>query len=110
MSESDVELEINGADCDQHQFFQCCHIGMVFYSSDQIDDYRQMEFNLSLLEDSGDKIPINCKGVVVDSSYEEDRAMFKTYLLYTEIDEDVRDRLRRLSKEKDLRCPFCAKS
>ena len=111
MDNSNVQLVIDGPGRDrQHQFFQCCHIGMVFFSENPIEDYSQMEFNLSFLEESESDLPLNCKGVVVDSSYEEERGMYKTFFLYTDIDSRTKDRLKAISKEKELRCPFCLRS
>ena len=106
MSDEYIKLVVGEAEDDRNQLFQCCHIGMVFYTPEQIEDYRQMQFQLSL---NGDGL-LNCTGVVVDSLYVEEREMFKTFLLYTDIDDSTRERLRKISSEKELRCPFCQRS
>jgi hypothetical protein len=108
MSDEYIQLVVGDMEDDRNQLFQCCHIGMVFYTPEQIEDYRQMQFELSLNGDSDG--PVNCKGVVVDSLYVEEREMYKTFLLYTDIDDSTRSRLRKISSEKELRCPFCQRS
>lgn len=114
MDNDNVEVVFDGCEGksrQEHRFFQCCHIGMVFFTSDLMEDYRQMEFNLSFPEDDGSSgAPINCKGVVVDSDYDEERGLYKTCLLYIDIDDNTKKRLEKVTKEKDLRCPYCLRS
>lgn len=110
MDDGSVELMIDSTDGGRKPLlFQCCHIGMVFYSPEPIENYKQINFNLSIIADSDEDIPLNCKGVVVDSDYEEEKDMYKTFLLYTDIDGGTKERLKKISEERELKCPFCLK-
>ncbi len=111
MSKDDVKLVLGGGDgCNNPKFLQCCHLGMIFLCESKVDDFRQLQFNLSFDETSDADCTISCKGVVVDSNFEEDYGMYKTYMIYTDIDENTKSRLKTISKEKQLRCPYCMNS
>jgi len=111
VSEKDVKIVINGEGIPEAtHFFQCCHLGMIFLSQVPIDVYKKMDFNLSVKTDDEGEDSINCSGVVVDSQYEEIYGMYKTSFVYTDIDQTSKEKLKHISEEKELRCPYCANS
>lgn len=111
IDEKDVKIVIDGATVpEETHFFQCCHLGMIFLSQMPIELYKKMDFKLSLKEGGVGRDNINCTGVVVDSQFEDIYGMYKTYLVYTDIDQNTKEKLKYISEEKELRCPFCVKS
>ena len=111
MSKVAVQLEMAAeSGCPHPKFLQCCHLGMIFMCEKPVDDFKQVEFSLSFSEGSDGNSIVNCKGVVVDSNYEEEHGMYKTYMIYTDIDEQSKARLKTICKERQLRCPYCMNS
>lgn len=111
MSKEDVQLVMaTETGCPDPKFLQCCHLGMIFMCEKPVEDFKQLEFSLSFAGGSGGNSSVNCRGVVVDSNYEEEHGMYKTYMIYTDIDEHSKARLKTLCKDRQLRCPYCMNS
>lgn len=106
--EENVNVVIEGETVPGHtEFFQCCHLGLVFFSAKPVELYKQMKFNLSLAAQEAGKVNVDCTGVVVESKFEEDLGMYKTFFIYTDIDKQTQERLKYISREKALVCPYC---
>ena len=95
----------------QPEFFRCCPLGMQFYSPTELPTYRVLELQVAVPEDlkkNGLKTKsVDCSGVVVHSQWDNERELFRTWVLFADLPQDMRDHFRCLARESDFLCPHC---
>ena len=108
VDDQNISVMVEGAELPARaHFFQCCHLGLIFYSTTPVPLYKKMKFNLTMEDESGKNAPVDCVGVVVDSNYDDYYEMYKTFFIYTDIDVETQERLKYLARDNELVCPYC---
>ena len=92
----------------QPETFRCCPLGLQFYAKDALPTYRVIELTI---DDPGDGTteakPVDCSGVVVHSQYDEEKALFRTWVMFVDVPEETRQRFGCLARSSDFLCPHC---
>lgn len=104
----DIELRLEGADAHNTlRLSHCCHLGATFFSEEPMEEYREMAFLITVQPSDKQDTTIRCNGVVVASEFEDEPAMYKISLLYTNIDVHSQKRLKLFAEGNKLTCPHC---
>lgn len=93
----------------QPELFRCCPLGLQFYSPRRLPTYRVLELQVNVPgeEENDEEEPVDCMGVVVYSQHDTERDLFRTWVMFADLPEHLRNRFECLSREADFLCPHC---
>ena len=87
--------------------FRCCPLGVQYYSKEPVEEFATLEMDIEVPTESGELETIPCHGAVVHCEQTDNSGMYRVWVLFVDLDKDVRDRLECMSSEKGLRCVHC---
>lgn len=87
--------------------FRCCPLGVQFYSDEEVQSYKIMELDLKFPSNGCDPLDARCRGVVVQSAFDKAKSKYRTWLMFTDLVPEARDRLKCISKDCGVQCPHC---
>jgi len=98
-----------GEEVRQPDTFRCCPLGLQFYSKRELPTYRVLELQVRVPDRDEKEAPtlIDCSGVVVHSQWDPEKNMYRTWVMFADLPEEMRERFRCISKESDFLCPHC---
>ncbi len=91
----------------QPETFRCCPLGLQFYARDAFPTYRVLDLKVEVPADGGGRTPFDCSGVVVHSEYDEERELFRTWVVFVDVPPEVRQRFDCLARKGGFLCPHC---
>ena len=102
-------LVFSGADATEKQpeTFRFCPLGVQFYSREALPEFHQLEMDLKGAE--GIELPsgARCEGVVVQSQFDARRGLYRNWILFLDLPEELRRRFHCFAKESGSLCPHC---
>ncbi len=106
--QSRVDVVLDSGDVvSQPCSFRACPLGMQFYTCNDVAQYRVLNLEIDIPGPNGSSEKLACTGVVVLSRFDDDYSMYRVWLIYIDLDDDVRNMLTCTSKENNLLCPHC---
>jgi len=90
----------------QAEDFHCCGLGTQFCTEKQLENHSVLNIRMAVPDGDG-SLEIDCSGVVVHSEPADDSDCFRTWVYFLDLPQETTQRLRLLSKNRGLTCPFC---
>ena len=87
--------------------FQCCPLGVHFYSRRPVELYRLVEFTMAVPDASSGERHISCVGVVAGSAFDVGTSMYRICVKFLDVPEEARQQLEHFSRGAGLLCPYC---
>jgi len=88
--------------------FRCCPLGLQFYTRRKMAEYKVLKMRLKPTAGVKLKVPIDCMGVVVHCRPEpRRRGLYRIWVVFLDLPEKIRRKIRCLSKSADFLCPHC---
>jgi hypothetical protein len=97
----------DGSPDPQPETFRLCPLGVQFFSRNRLPEYQQIEVSLSGAAGAMLPKPARCEGVVVHCQYDRHRRLYRNWILFLNLPDDIRCRFRCLAKESGWLCPHC---
>ncbi len=91
----------------QPETFRFCPLGVQFYSRTQLPQYQQIRMNLDGTPTAPIPAGTQCEGVVVHSQYDRDRRLYRNWILFIDLPEDVRRQFQCFARKSGTVCPHC---
>jgi hypothetical protein len=92
---------------EQPQTFRCCPLGVQFYAPESVEKYRILSIRLQIPGEEQVQAEIECSGIVVYSQQDDSNGLYRTWVYFLDLPEEVRDYIHCAAKDADTLCPFC---
>lgn len=102
----DVFLE-DGKAVSQPSTFRCCPLGLQFFSTESIDTGKEMELRLEPTKEAPDQPSIHATGIVVHCQPDNVHDMYRIWMMFMDLPEDVCQQLECLADDENILCPHC---
>ena len=103
-----VEVHLNGDGAvTQPHTFRCCPLGIQFYAKTELPAYRVLSLKVEEGGAEGQPVLVDCTGLGVHTQYEQEREMYRTWVVFMDLEQDTRDRLHCVARDNDTLCPHC---
>jgi len=91
----------------QPETFRFCPLGVQFYARKLLPEYQLIE--LDLHGSPGVELPAGtrCEGIVVHGQFDPDRQLYRHWILFMDLPEEIRRKFRCFAKESGALCPHC---
>ncbi len=92
----------------QPNTFRVCPLGIQLYSPKPLPEFEILEFDICIPELGGKKKEdIRCTGVVVRCAKDGDPSLYRVWVKFLDLPEAKRNRLKCISENAKLKCPYC---
>jgi len=91
----------------QPETFRFCPLGVQFYSRAQLPEYRQIRMSLGGSPGAPIAEGTQCEGVVVHCQYDPERRLYRNWILFIDLPEEVRRQFQCLARQSGTLCPHC---
>lgn len=91
----------------QPETFRFCPLGIQFYSRKQLPEYQQIRINLG--GTAGVPLPegAQCEGIVVHCEFDRHRGMYRNWILFVDLPDEIRRQFQCFAKQAGTTCPHC---
>ncbi|MBU0677071.1 MAG: hypothetical protein KJ626_03065 [Verrucomicrobia bacterium] len=90
----------------QPEGFRCCPLGIQFFSEKPVEQYRIVSFRLEIPQGQNSS-SVECAGTIVKSIRDDDSGMYRNWISFLDIPDEIRSDLECKSRESGLFCPYC---
>ncbi len=104
---SSVSVVGSDDEVEQPVGFRCCPLGVQYYSTSPMEEFSTLEMDIQVPDEKGTTEKITCHGAVVHCERPDEESLYRIWVLFVDLDKDVRSRLECVSSEKALRCEHC---
>jgi hypothetical protein len=91
----------------QPEHFRCCPLGLQFYSRRKLDTFSILDFRLDAPSRGGRPSSVTCSGVVVQCQRSKPGPMYRTWVMFLDLPESIRRKLKCVAHMSDTLCPHC---
>lgn len=91
----------------QPETFRFCPLGLQFYSRKALPEYQQMELSLQGAEGVDLPPDTRCEGIVVQCRFDSRRGLYRSWILFLDLPDDLRRRFQCVAKDAGSLCPHC---
>lgn len=102
-----VSSETGGDPVFQPETFRCCPLGIQFYSREKLTPYRMLEVSLKFPSESAGGEAVKCSGVVVHCRKTLSSDLYRVWVMFSDLSQDIRDKLKCMSHDAQVKCPHC---
>ena len=90
----------------QPSTFRCCPLGIQLYAPRKVEDYKLLELDFEVPGRTGNKVRINCNGVVVNC-YLAENDLYRVCVKFLDLPDDTREEILHLANATERLCPYC---
>lgn len=110
IEQDDIVVFLGGEDegVKQPDTFQCCPLGLQFYTRQPVSENQLMELQFALPRENDAPETVACTGLVAQCSRTTPESdLYRVWIAFLNLEKDIQERIQQLAVSQRLTCPFC---